>query len=291
MVAAGVHGMMIHCDQWGARVEPLAPHRSELILPFMPRRIHVPIVSTGEVTLPAAQAHHARNVLRMDAGEAVELFDDAGNVAEGTIARCDATGVVVAVTQLVAVPDKGFHLTMATALPKGQRCDWMIEKLAEIGVDRFVPLSSARSIVKPEGTHKIDRWKRLATEAARQSRGSGVMTIETLVDVRGLVNECASVRPANTGEPPGGWYLSTAPDAMTLDGFIGSASARRLILFIGPEGGWTNEEIASFESAGVRALSLTTTILRVETAAVVAAGAVASLRRFAGKAGATGMNP
>src|SRR5690606_23984550 len=144
----------------------------------MPQRIHVDLVQPGRIVLPAERGHHVRDVLRLAEGAEVEVFDDGGRVGAGRLVEVSAAGVVVEV-DAISRRAVGVELTIASAVPKGQRADWMVEKLAELGVSRFVPLATARSVVHPEGRGKLDRWRRLATEAARQS-GSGVMRIDEL---------------------------------------------------------------------------------------------------------------
>ena len=226
------------------------------------RRVHVDRVEAGRIALPAAGAHHVRDVLRLGEGSVVEVFDDAGHLGRGRLVEVSSAAVVVEVEQ-VRQRSQPVELTIASAVPKGQRADWMIEKLAELGVARFVPLMTARSVVHPEGRGKLDRWRRLATEAARQS-GSGVMQIDELTRLDDAVTGWEA-----SGQP--GWCCATEIDGQPL---VEINPAGGGWCFIGPEGGWSEQEIARMRSAGVSAVRLTGSILRIETAAVVAAAAV-----------------
>jgi len=233
----------------------------------MPRRLHVPQITAGQFDLPVAQAHHARDVLRLAAGQTIEIFDDAGAVASATIIACDPSRVTVTIDRTNPAPPQKTIIIIASAVPKSTRADWMIEKLSELGVDRFIPLATERSVVVPEGKQKLARWSRLASEAARQSRRHGVMKIHpvtTLPDLLARLPEFAAKAV----------YLS--PDSPTpLTNLMTDPSDAKLLL-IGPEGGWSDAETAMFTQAGLAALRLTDTILRIETAAIVAA-AIASL--------------
>jgi 16S rRNA (uracil1498-N3)-methyltransferase len=239
-----------------------------------PRRVHVKHVHTGIIELPERQAHHLRDVLRLKVGDVVEVFDDQGAVAEADIIRCGTGGIAVAVAQVRSSDATGaeaptIEIVVASALPKGERADWMIEKLSELGVSRFIPLAAARSVVLPEGKNKRDRWTRIATEAARQSRRKGVMSIEPLMKLDHLIETLGSTSI----------ILSTAPDAAPILDVIQSSivhSPSSLTLLIGPEGGWTDEELATCKAAGLTSAKLTATILRVETAALAAAAVVAA---------------
>jgi 16S rRNA (uracil1498-N3)-methyltransferase len=240
-------------------------------MPSVSRRIHVPLVSTGLLTLNDREAHHVRDVLRLRHDDAVEVFDDAGAVGEGKL-QLDPTGAHVRVETVRRAPPTALKLTIASAIPKAARADWLVEKLSELGVDAFIPLETARSVVVPEGKNKLDRWARLATEAAKQSHRNGVMRIEPVAPLTRAIESAMS-----TGQA---WHLSTAPGAVPIAGklFSSAATPRELLLFVGPEGGWTPEEIDRFTRGGVPGVSLGGTILRIETAAIAAAALVAAAR-------------
>jgi 16S rRNA (uracil1498-N3)-methyltransferase len=230
------------------------------------RRARVQHVTTGHLSLDTEEAHHLRDVLRMSQGEAVEVFDAAGRSAQGTIHTIDARSVTVVVTGDVREPaPRALCWTVASAVPKGNRVDWMVEKLSELGTDRFVPLATQRSVVHPEGKGKRERWMRIAAEAAKQSRRVGVMRIEELVELNEFLRSMQGA----------GWYFSTEAGAVApAEALVGDKS---LNLLIGPEGGWTEEETRQLREAGLTPVSLGTTILRVETAAVAAAAIVAAV--------------
>ena len=222
--------------------------------------------------LDIAQAHHVRDVLRLTDGAAVEAFDDAGAVAQGVLLLRGARDVAVRVEHVQAGEKAGISLTVAAAVPKGDRADWMVEKLSELGVAAFVPLAAARSVVLPEGKNKRERWVRIATEAAKQSRRAGVMRVGELTTVAEALAEAAR-GPT--------WYLATEAEARPVpmgDALADMADGGAVTAFVGPEGGWTAEELAAFGAAGARAVRLTATILRVETAAVAVAAVVGSLK-------------
>jgi 16S rRNA (uracil1498-N3)-methyltransferase len=238
----------------------------------------------GPVELDRDEAHHARDVLRLGVGDAVELFDDAGAVGRAVIERCDAGAVVVRVDRVEPRPAAG-ALTIASAVPKGDRAEWMVEKLSELGVDRFVPLAAARSVVLPAGKNKRDRWQRIATEAAKQSRRAGVMRIEVLTEVVSLLTPSPGSPEVTAQRLVRGWgegsvcYLDTDPRAQSLIDHLQSQISdlrSQITLLIGPEGGWTDEETAVMRDRGLTGVKLTATILRVETAAVAAAAIVAT---------------
>lgn len=231
----------------------------------MARRLLVRALQQGLVTLPEDQAHHARDVLRLGAGDEVELFTAAGETGAGVIVEATPARVVVEVSQIWSAT-AGLELTIASAVPKAARGDWMIEKLSELGVARFIPLMTARSVVHPEGKNKIERWERLAAEAAKQSRRAGVMRIEPLTALGDLMARRSGLTA----------YLSTAADSVPLSSVFHAPSSS-LTLLVGPEGGWSDAEVAQFTDRHLTPITLGRTILRVETAAMAAAAVVAAM--------------
>lgn len=251
------------------------------------RRVHVPKVEPGVIALTEREARHVRDVLRMSADDSVEVFDDAGAVAMGKLVAVDPQQVSVAVDR-VSSHDAHFELIVAAAVPKGDRADWMIEKLSELGVSRFVPLQTERSVVLPQGRNKIDRWARIATEAAKQSHRAGVMRIDPLTPLEAAIEQVVTRASSPARESLArartpvsrGVVLSTAPHATSIiQAFPSSVldPPSSLALFIGPEGGWTETELDRMIEAGLTPARLTETILRVETAAVAAAAVVATV--------------
>jgi 16S rRNA (uracil1498-N3)-methyltransferase len=264
------------------------------IIPGVARRIHIPVLRPGSNRLDPIQAHHVRDVLRLTDGATVEAFDDAGATAPAILRLPNAQEAAVWVDQISPAPTARLRWTIASAIPKGDRADWMVEKLSELGADAFIPLAAARSVVLPEGKNKRERWMRLATEAAKQSRRAGVMRIEELTPLEVAVAQVGGGRVQGSGfggqegriagerragdSGSVGWFFATEIAGIPIAEAIAAArGARALTLFIGPEGGWTVEEIAAFERAGLTAVKLTSTVLRVETAAIAAAAVVASM--------------
>lgn len=229
----------------------------------MARRIHVSNVSIGELTLDEREAHHVRDVLRLEARTPVEAFDDAGHIGVGVLGTVTAGAVTIRVESIRADDADGFRLIIASAVPKAARADWMVEKLSELGVHTFIPIATDRSVSLPEGKGKLQRWQRLAEEAAKQSHRRGVMRIEPLTPL-----PPALAAALLAGEA---WCFSTSPGSIPLSEKARDPAAPVLTLFIGPEGGWSPAETVLFATSKIPSLSLTRTILRIETAAIAAA--------------------
>lgn len=234
-----------------------AGNRAPPIIPAVARRIHVEPVQSGTITLTRSQSHHVRDVLRMNCGDELELFDGTGQVAVGVIHRCDESAVEVRVDRIQQFTP-AHDITIASAIPKGDRADWMVEKLSELGVSRFVPLLTDRSVVEPKGRAKLERWKRIAVESAKQSQRVGVMHIDEPTKLAAAIEQLHFPL-----------VLSTQGTSVSIQSAIQNPKSA---ILIGPEGGWSDGELATFDRLGLTRVSLTTTILRTETAAVVAAG-------------------
>jgi 16S rRNA (uracil1498-N3)-methyltransferase len=201
----------------------------------------------GVLVLDDATDHHLRRVLRIRAGERVSATDGAGRWMVGSVVADGPTLTVVAdgAVGVVARPER--TVTIASAMPKGDRLDWLVQKVTELGADRLVLLHAERSVVrwKPERREaQLDRLRRIADEACRQSRRVWRLTIDGPVDATAVLGDVAVAEP-------GGRPLSAADHAVA----------------IGPEGGWSDTELAIARDR----VTLGDTILRTETAAVAAA--------------------
>jgi 16S rRNA (uracil1498-N3)-methyltransferase len=195
---------------------------------------------THPAVLSPEESRHAVRALRLSPGDSVTVFDPE-ETWNGEI-QSIAGNVTVRLTEKVASPVLP-PVQVAAAVPKGARLDWMIEKLAEIGVAEFIPVRFARSVVEP-GDRKRLRLEKIAIAASKQS-GAPVMLISPERTVEQLPAEFWLASPGATERP--------------------SATGGGVV--IGPEGGLTAFEEARFP----RRMSLGPTILRVETAAVIAA--------------------
>jgi 16S rRNA (uracil1498-N3)-methyltransferase len=240
----------------------LLPRQSVLMHNHDMRRLLAETLAPGLVTLDPEQSHHARNVLRLSIGDRVELFDRSSRCGVGTIATLEPA--LTLNVEVVTDQPAARQIVVASAVPKGDRADWMVEKLSEIGVGAWVPLKTERSVVHPEGRSKYDRWRRIAEESAKQSRRPGVMEVRELTSLSDF---------SRLIDPKHALVLSTI-ETQPISSVL--TSLQSVTLLIGPEGGWTDAEESRLRSLGLTPVALTRTILRVETAAVVAAGIVAS---------------
>ena len=220
----------------------------------------------GHATLKDDEARHLARVRRVALGECVELFDGKGWVFRAEVATLGRDRVTLRV--LGASPTSSSpacSLTLATAVPKGDRFDWLVEKSTELGVARLVPLVTARSVVDPRSA-KIDRLRRTVVEAAKQCRRDVLMELGSPTPWATLARD-ASTPHRFVADPSGSPLAAIAPPPR------GSSA----ILAIGPEGGFSPDEHADAISLGWKPVSLAASILRVETAALAGAAILLAL--------------
>jgi 16S rRNA (uracil1498-N3)-methyltransferase len=204
---------------------------------------HVFVASLDDPQPDPDDAHHLFRVLRLRDGESVTVSDGAGGWRPTTVA-----GGALTPSGPTVFETEPARCTVAAAIPKGDRCEWMVQKLTEVGVSEIVFLHCARSVVRWEGDRaekQLARARRVAREAAMQSRRvwlpvlGGPVAFETAAAIPGAV----------LAEPDG------------------DRDRRPACVIVGPEGGFSAEELA----APMPRVALADTVLRVETAAVVAA--------------------
>jgi 16S rRNA (uracil1498-N3)-methyltransferase len=202
--------------------------------------------------LPVGEAHHVLKVLRGSTGDHIEVVDGMRRLF---VAELRGRGEAVVLEELATPDDAHFELSLYQAVPKGGRMDLVVEKATEVGATSIVPLLTERGVVNPrEG--KGNRWRRVAEAAARQSLRLRILTVEEPVSFADAV--------ARAGEP--GVLLHNAPDVPPVETVVGSPAG----LFVGPEGGWSEEELRIAEEAGLLLGGLGPYRLRSETAGIVA---------------------
>lgn len=217
-----------------------------------------PRLSERGATLDPDQSRHARKVLRLKPGDALELFDGEGKTARGVI-RAYAGGLAVCdVTEMAETPPPRPRITIATAIPKGPRADEMVNLLSQLGCDRLTPMLTARSEVDPRDA-KLDKWSRVAVESAKQSHRAYVMQVDRPRPLAEVLERQADVK-----------LIATIGDFGVGDLAAKLRAVRNVLVLIGPAGDWSDDEIAAARAAGFASWTLGPNVLRVETAAAAA---------------------
>jgi 16S rRNA (uracil1498-N3)-methyltransferase len=216
--------------------------------------------------------HHLERVLRLRPGQVV-------TVADGTGAwRCctwRAGGDLEPAGEVTAAPVPSPAVTVGFALTKGERPDWAVQKLTEVGVDRILLLTTARSVVRLDAhaaERRVQRWRRVAREAAMQSRRTVLPEVVGVLSLADVVADVAADVPG-LGDGPG-VEDGPGPGACLAEPGGDPPSLAQPVVLVGPEGGWAPEELA----LGLPAVDLGPSVLRTESAAVAAGLLLCSLR-------------
>lgn len=225
------------------------------------------------VPLRDRDLHHLSHVLRLKSGDRVVLAGPDGREAEATLESVSAA----AITANLEAPRErpaGPRVVLAQGLTRRERMELAIQKATEVGVSEVVPVAFARSVVKlDEGRAdaRIERWQRVAEEAAKQSQRALIPVVRSSTDLTGLL---VLAEGFDVVLVPWEEAADSAPGIGEALAAAGATSASSVLVVIGPEGGLEVGEVAALERAGALRVSLGDTILRTETAAVVATSLV-----------------
>jgi len=237
-----------------------------------PYRFYVPDLrrqAGGDIALPEDQAHHARDVLRLEMGREVVVFDGEGAWGLGTVQRV-GKGVSVALEGVQMALPGAPALTMATAVPKGERAEWLVEQASQLNVSAVQWLSCERSVVKP-GAGKMDKWRRLAIESAKQCGRTHLLRVVEPVSLEALLLGAGAALVM---------WLEPRAGGTVREALAQLAVGQQVMALVGPEGGWSPEESTFLESqvatGRVKRVRLTATVLRIETACAAVAALVMS---------------
>lgn len=218
--------------------------------------------------LEGSEAHHLLHVLRLKEEDQVLLFNGTGVEVEGKIEKTGRKSVEIRViSRRESLDETQVPLILATAVPKGDRFRWLVEKAAELGVTKLVPLITERSSVDP-GENKLKKLQQTIVSAAKQS---GQIRLMELAPVQQLGDVFKEI-----GES-GAQLLIADPQGVEwsqLNQSNPNSSAAGTVILVGPEGGFSPEEVQAAQDAGAEAVKINAGILRIETAALLMAGLV-----------------
>jgi 16S rRNA (uracil1498-N3)-methyltransferase len=219
--------------------------------------------------LSGAEAHHARDVLRMNRGDRAVLFNGRGREITGEIV--DLTGDAVRLRRLqeTETPPLRCRITLGQAIPKGKNMDLIVQKAVEIGAAEISPLISERTIVDlgpKEAEQKQTKWQQIAIEAAKQCGQNWLPQVHAPRKLKDFFSHAGSFDLRLIG--------SLQPDAIYLKKILADYTEqhgdrpRNVLMLVGPEGDFTPAELALAKTNGCLPITLGPIILRVETAAI-----------------------
>ena len=241
----------------------------------MRRRFFVERFTPAGAALEGPAAHHLARVLRAEPGQLYEL-SDGQTVCLARVERIGRDSVNFAVVERLAVPAPRLDPTLLIAVVKFDRFEWALEKATELGVGAIVPLAASRSDkgLLAAAPKRAARWKKILLESAQQARCLRPPVLHSLTRPRqAFAAQDSAIRILLSEEAGAPRLRNVLEEKMRNSGTLPPAPVR-ISLAIGPEGGWTEDELAAAEAARFSPASLSGNILRTETAVVAALAGV-----------------
>jgi 16S rRNA (uracil1498-N3)-methyltransferase len=226
-------------------------------------------ITAGRAVLNGPEAHHFIHVMRARAGDRVTVFDGSGFEFSAVAQRVGRAEVELAIVERVeADRELPVAVVLGVALPKGDRQKWLVEKTVELGVARLVPLAASRAVAQPAAS-AMERLRRGVVEASKQCGRNRLMEIAQPKTWPEFLDAARDL--------PCRWlaHPRTATGANVAGAMARGGACKSVALAVGPEGGFTDDEVASALQAGWRVVDLGPRILRVETAAIALAAMAA----------------
>ncbi len=215
--------------------------------------------------LTGEESKYIARVLRLIEGETVIISSSNGPEYLTTIAAVEKKSVLLRIDSIDETSrESKLDITLCQSLPKSKKMDLIIQKCTELGVRRFIPFTSSRSVSRPdnkEGSEKVKRWEKIALEASRQCGRRFIPPVENLIKFDDLLRDMGKLDNEKT--------LKLIPweseDNKSLRQ-LSNREVEKVMLLIGPEGGFSSEEVGRVQKAGFTPISLGSRLLRTETA-------------------------
>ncbi|MFA6384980.1 MAG: RsmE family RNA methyltransferase [Candidatus Omnitrophota bacterium] len=222
-------------------------------------------VAAGSITISdKEQVHHIKDVIRLKEGERVFVFDDKANEFDCVIGKISLARVEFIIRKKISAGVSSRPMiAIACAIPKHSKIDDIIDTLAQLGVDRIIPLMTERVIVRlDEGkkSARLGRWQKIALAASKQSQRNTVPVVDEVTDVAGLLLKSRDYDLKLIPTLPG--------ERATLKDVLGGGAPKKIMVLIGPEGDFTPEETVRARNASFIPVSFGDFVFRVETACV-----------------------
>ena len=243
----------------------------------MPRFYCAQALQTGvSIALPATAARHVQ-VLRMQPGQTITLFNGGGGEFEAVIEHMGRQDVRVVVGAHQAIEREAHHqVHLAVVMPANDRMDWLMEKATEMGVQRITPLMSQHSVLRLQGERaekKLAHWQAVAISACEQCGRNTLPEVEPLQNLSTWLQSDCVANLLNTQDGPSATQaavLSLHPSTQSLREWSTEHQSTSWLLLNGPEGGLNDDEDAMARAKGFAAVNLGDRVLRAETAALAA---------------------
>lgn len=214
------------------------------------------------VVLGTGDSHHARKVLRLRVGDEIALFDGTGHEWTARMVGSEGERVTVRLEREILLPEveASLQVVLFQGLLRPERMDWVVQKATEVGVAAIHPFVSERTEARDGRAQRLDRWRRIAIESCKQCGRRRLPRIEAFDALPG----CPS------GDGPA-LLLHPSPDSTPLSEFCDGLPPRTVHLAVGPQSGFTPDEMQAHRRAGWRLAALGPRVLRADTAGTIAA--------------------
>jgi 16S rRNA (uracil1498-N3)-methyltransferase len=229
-------------------------------------RIFIPDIPAGEdrFSITGEKAKYLDSVLRCRKGDELIIFDGKGNCLRTNILKVDRRQVIADILEkFTCYTESPVNLILVQSILKGEKMDIVIQKATELGIKEIIPVITERSQLRE--TRKATRWKKIAEEASRQSGRSIIPSIHEPAEFKKILN---TYFPQNKSCG----FIFYEEEGVKLSEAVSSLVPRSstLFIFVGPEGGFTKQEVSLAKEKGLFVISLGNRILRAETAAITA---------------------
>ena len=215
-------------------------------------------------TITGPDVNHIRNVLRMKPGEAVRISDGKGSCYDGTVDTLQSDEIIVRLTgEKMESTELPVEVVLFQGLPKSDKMEWIIQKNTELGVGAIVPVATSRAVVKldeKKADSKVKRWNGIAEAAAKQSKRTLIPEVRSVLSFKQALLESATF---DVKLMP---YENAEGMAFTRKCIGEIRPGAKVAVFIGPEGGFSEEEVKAASEMGFLPITLGQRILRTETA-------------------------
>jgi 16S rRNA (uracil1498-N3)-methyltransferase len=232
------------------------------------RRLFYKGLLQDTIEIIGADAHHLMHVMRARPGQEIIVVDDENQVARMEMtAFCETAVTLTLRERLAADTESPIQLVLAQCLLKADKMDFVVQKAVELGAVGVVPVRSQNCVVRydaKKAAGRRDRWQKIADEAAKQCGRTALLSVEPVTDIEDFLQQEAANADTEL------IFCYENEQDQTVKDYLSQVTAKRIVLLIGPEGGFSLDEAAAVAEAGGHSVTLGPRILRAETAALAA---------------------
>lgn len=234
------------------------------------RRLFYAGVLTEEIEITGGDAHHLARVMRAQIGDEVVVADSDGQTARMRVSGIDRDAVRLHLVEYMAPEvSASTEIILVQALLKGEKMDFVVQKAVELGASALYPIETEHVVVRydaKKAAAKSARWQKIADEAAKQCGRSALMRVAAVAPLSALLQDAALFGAPDTSAV----FCYEAEHTRSMRTVLRSVDARRIVLIVGAEGGFSPAEATAIRAVGAQSVSLGRLILRAETAALAA---------------------